>query len=73
MLIRPRFVRSRSRMDRCQSAFRKARGKHDQAKPHLVSNALRLLRVARGLITASVHMNQQEDDIVGDLFDCNLL
>jgi hypothetical protein len=30
---RPRFVRSRSRMDRCQSAFRKACGKHDQASP----------------------------------------
>ena len=35
MLIRPRFVRSRSRMDRCRSTFRKARGKHDQASHQL--------------------------------------
>ena len=33
MLIRPRFVRSRSRTGTCRSTFRKARGKHDQAQP----------------------------------------
>jgi hypothetical protein len=29
--------------------------------------------VAGGLVTASVPMNQQKDDIVGDLFDSNLV
>ena len=33
MLIRPRFVRSRSRTGTCRSTFRKACGKHDQAQP----------------------------------------
>ena len=33
MLIRPRFVRSRSRTGTCRSTFREARGKHDQAQP----------------------------------------
>ena len=33
MLIRPRFVRSRSHTGTCRSTFRKARGRHDQAQP----------------------------------------
>ena len=32
-----------------------------------------LIEVADGLVTASLPTNQQEDDIVGDLFDSNLV
>jgi hypothetical protein len=31
------------------------------------------LKVAGGLVAASFPTNQQEDDIVGDLFDSNLV